>query len=63
VFVKRLWRSGKYEEVYLHADGSVAEARAGIARYFDFYNAIRPHSSLQRTPDDVYCDQPLLAAA
>jgi putative transposase len=64
VFVERLWRSVKYEEVYLHAYGSVPEARAGIARYFDFYNAIRPHSSLGgRTPDNVYFDQPLLAAA
>ncbi len=64
VFVERLWRSVKYEEVYLHAYASVPEARAGIGRYFDFYNRIRPHSSLgNRTPDQIYFNQPLLAAA
>jgi putative transposase len=64
VFVERLWRSVKYEEVYLHAYASVPEARAGIGRYFGFYNGVRPHSSLGgRTPDDVYLPQPLLAAA
>jgi putative transposase len=64
VFVERLWRSVKYEEVYLHAYSSVPEARAGIGRYFDFYNRVRPHSSLGgRTPDQVYFDEPLLAAA
>ncbi len=64
VFVERLWRSVKYEEVYLQAYASVPEARAGIDRYFDFYNSVRPHSSLGcRTPDDVYFHQPLLAAA
>ena len=64
VFVERLWRSVKYEEVYLHAYASVPEARAGIGRYFGFYNGGRPHSSLGgRTPDDVYFPQPLLAAA
>ena len=64
VVVERLWRSVKYEEVYLHAYGAVPEARAGIGRYFDFYNGIRPHSRLGgRTPDQVYFDQPLLAAA
>jgi putative transposase len=51
VVVERLWRSVKYEEVYLHAYGSVPEARAGIGRYFDFYNRVRPHSSIGgRTP-------------
>ena len=55
IFVERLWRSVKYEEVYLHAYDSVREARAGIARYFDFYNARRPHSSLdKKTPDEFY---------
>jgi putative transposase len=55
VFVERLWRSIKYEEVYLHAYESVAEAKAGIARYIDFYNAHRPHSSLdKKTPDEFY---------
>lgn len=64
VFVERLWRSVKYEEVYLHAYASVPEARSGIGRYFRFYNAVRPHSSLGcRTPDQIYFNEPLLAAA
>jgi putative transposase len=64
VFVERLWRSIKYEEVYLHAYASVREVRAGIGRYINFYNLIRPHSSLGRqTPDQLYNPQPLLAAA
>lgn len=46
VFVERLWRSVKYEEVYLHAYDSVAEARAGIGRYLAFYNEQRPHQAL-----------------
>jgi putative transposase len=55
VFVERLWKSVKYEEVYLHAYDSVAEARQGLQRYFVFYNQRRPHSSLGgRTPDMVY---------
>lgn len=55
VFVERLWRSIKYEEVYLHAYESVAQAKAGIARYIGFYNARRPHSSLDKsTPDEFY---------
>jgi putative transposase len=55
VFVERLWRSIKYEEVYLHAYDSVAQAKAGIARYIDFYNTARPHSSLdKKTPDEFY---------
>ena len=54
VFVERLWRSVKYEEVYLRAYDSVAEARASIGRYLDFYNRHRPHSSLdRRTPDEA----------
>ena len=59
------WKSVKYEEVYLHAYDSVAAAKAGIQRYFSFYNNRRPHSSLDRqTPDHVYFDsQPLAAAA
>jgi hypothetical protein len=44
VFVERLWRSVKYEEVYLRAYDSVAEARTSIGRYLDFYNGRRPHS-------------------
>ena len=55
VFVERLWRSVKYEEVYLHAYDSVSSTRAGLDRYFRFYNSRRPHSSLDRqTPDQVY---------
>jgi putative transposase len=55
VFVERLWRSVKYEEVYLHAYDSVSEARASIGRYFEFYNRRRPHASLDGvTPDQAY---------
>ena len=55
VFIERLWRSVKYEEVYLRAYESVSEARTGIGQYFEFYNARRPHSSLGRmTPDQFY---------
>jgi len=55
VFVERLWRSVKYEEVYLRAYDSVAEARRSLGDYFGFYNRKRPHSSLDgRTPDHVY---------
>ena len=57
VFVERLWRSIKYEEVYLHAYASVSQAREGIGHYLVFYNARRPHSRLQaQTPDVVYFD-------
>ena len=65
VFVERLWRSVKYEEVYLRAYDSVGEARASIGRYLDFYNRKRPHSSLDaRTPDRAYFDHlPQIAAA
>jgi putative transposase len=55
VFVERVWKSIKYEEVYLHAYASVNEARQSISRYIDFYNTTRPHSSLKAlTPDQVY---------
>jgi len=55
VFVERLWRSVKYEEVYLRAYESVGEARTSIGRYLDFYNQRRPHSSLDgTTPDRAY---------
>jgi putative transposase len=55
VFVERLWRSVKYEEVYLRAYDSVAEARSSLGLYLGFYNRKRPHSSLDaRTPDHVY---------
>ncbi len=65
VFVERLWRSVKYEEVYLRAYDSVGEARASLGRYLDFYNRRRPHSSLDaQTPDRAYFDGlPQLAAA
>ncbi len=55
VFVERIWKSIKYEEVYLHAYASVNEARQSIGRYLEFYNSIRPHSSLKAlTPHQVY---------
>jgi putative transposase len=55
VFVERVWKSIKYEEVYLHAYESVSEARTSIGKYLEFYNSIRPHSSLDGfTPDQVY---------
>src|SRR5271154_4923302 len=65
VFVERLWRSVKHEEVYLRAYDSVGEARASIGRYLDFYNCKRPHSSLDaRTPDRAYFEHlPQVAAA
>jgi putative transposase len=64
VFVERLWRSVKYEEVYLKAYDSVSEARASIGRYLTFYNQGRPHSSLDgRTPDEAYFNRQALAAA
>jgi len=57
VFVERIWKSVKYEEVYLKAYASVGEARTSISRYLDFYNRRRPHSSLdRRTPDEAYFD-------
>ena len=55
IFVERLWRSIKYEEVYLKAYQTVAEARVGINAYLEFYNRRRPHQSLgYRTPAQVY---------
>jgi len=57
VFVERLWRSVKYEEVYLHAYDSVPEAKRGLKEYFRLYNQDRPHSSLDdKTPDEFYFD-------
>jgi putative transposase len=55
VFVERLWRSVKYEEVYLRAYGSVSEARASLGRYLTFYNERRPHSSLGNRPVVTAC--------
>lgn len=66
VFVERLWRTVKYEEVYLRVYASVSEARASIGRYLSFYNGRRPHSSHGgRTPDQAYFNQqtPIPAAA
>lgn len=55
IFVERLWRSVKYEEVYLHDYETVGQARAGLGRYFTLYNDERLHESLDyRTPRDVY---------
>jgi putative transposase len=66
IFVERLWRTIKYEEVYLRAYASVPEARASLGRYLTFYNGRRPHSSHGgQTPDQAYLTplQPLSAAA
>jgi len=65
VFVERLWRSVKYEEVYLNAYGSIAEANRRLAVYFDFYNRVRPHQSLEKmTPEAAYfAAQPMRTAA
>ena len=65
VFVERLWRSVKYEEVYLKAYDTVSQARASIGGYLHFYNTRRPHSSLERqTPDQAYFNRlPQIAAA
>ena len=65
VFARRLWRSVKYERVYLKAYDSVSAARADIADYLHWYNTQRPHSSLDRlTPDQAYfADLPQLNLA
>ena len=55
VFVERLWRSVKQEDVYLWGYESVPELEQGLRRYFGFYNGERPHQSLgYRTPEEVY---------
>jgi putative transposase len=57
VFVERLWKSIKYEEVYLHAYETVGAAQQGLERYLMFYNQTRPHQALDgQTPDQVYDD-------
>jgi len=62
VFIERLWRSVKYEEVYLHAYANGTEARTALSRYFRLYNAVRTHQSLEyRTPDEVYFGEPAAA--
>ena len=66
VFVERLWRSIKYENVYLHAYATVSDAKAGIGKYLTFFNEKRPHSSLDgQVPDTVYFDSmpPMAKAA
>jgi len=63
IFVERLWRTVKYEEVYLKDYETVAEARLGLGRYFDFYDQQRPHQSLDyRTPAEVYGACPAMGA-
>ena len=55
VFIERLWRSLKYENVYLHAYETGSEARSGIGKWIAFYNQTRPHSSLAgKTPNSLY---------
>ena len=55
VFVERIWRSVKYEEVYLHAYDNVSHAKERLSRYIALYNQRRPHSSLdKKTPDEFY---------
>jgi putative transposase len=55
VFVERLWRSVKYQEVYLHVYENISAAKAGIGKYFTFYNSRRTHTALDRkTPDHAY---------
>ena len=57
VFVERLWKSVKYEEVYLHAYDSVGDAKQGLEKYFMFYNQNRPHTALDdKTPNEFYFD-------
>jgi len=64
VFVERLWRSIKYEEVYLRAYESASEAHASLARYITFYNERRPHQALDGlTPDTIYFNSPLAQLA
>lgn len=63
VFVERLWRSIKYEEVYLRAYESVTEARCRIGEYLKFYNSERKHQSLGSTPDQAYFEAILLPEA
>jgi putative transposase len=64
VFVERLWKTIKYEEVYLHAYDTVSAAKQSLSRYVAFYNGRRPHAALDRqTPDNAYFNRLPLAAA
>ena len=63
VFVERLWRSVKYEEVYLNAYESLNEARQSLKKYFRFYNQNRKHQTLKAVPDQVYYASISLSAA
>ncbi len=64
IFVERLWRSVKYEEVYLRACDSVSEARASIGRYINYNNERRPHTSRDgMAPDRAYFNPLLLRVA
>jgi putative transposase len=64
VFIERLWRSVKYENVYLRAYENGSALRKGLHEYFEFYNTERKHQALDyRRPDDVYYDRPTLKAA
>jgi putative transposase len=63
IFVERLWRSVKYEEVYLKAYESMADARQSLKRYFQFYNQKRKHQALKAKPDQVYYESIKLAEA
>lgn len=68
VFIERLWRSAKYEDIYLKAYENGRQLLSGLTRYFDFYNRIRVHQELDyRTPDEIYfgcrIDEPFAVAA
>lgn len=63
VFIERLWCSLKYEEIYLHAYENGTEARAGIGKWINFYNQIRPHNSLGGETPDVYYNKSQKEAA
>ena len=55
IFVERLWRSVKYEAIYLNGYSTTGELRLGLTKYFDFYNSERPHQALEnQTPQSVY---------
>jgi len=64
IFIERLWRSVKYEDIYLKAYDSIPALRAGLTRYFEFYDRVRRHQALdRRTPDEVYYHSLPLAVA